>query len=364
MKDYYSPELDDLIKHANNKNAQCVAQMRNLCTILGQMWEGRFKHYCTTEVLDKDRNALCETETSFSVLLRTAAWLPAMRTTSIPEQNGSIRQQKETVLMKPSVLFMRSEAIENVLSHKVLYVDVNTDSAMNTFYQFLGLKNKVSTEDLKSYLLDWCSRENEEEPATFCTSLQHMKNIYLYLSNNLTGLELQNLFRDNPVYFVPETETRRVSPSESDEVCGKMLYRYDIWLEDPTKLFDKYRQLLKDLHSDICQKKTIVSFYWNQTKIIDLFKQHGKIDIVPKADEYLELLNILCQTGTPKDTDTFSDVLCIFTAMGHAMVTTPAGIPDELTAQMALENLQQTVKRKLEKLKVTQRLMPMLEHFH
>ena len=317
------------------------------------MWEGRFKHFCTTQVLDKDRNALCETETSFSMLLQTAAWLPAMRITSMPESNGRVRQQKEIVLMKPSVLFIRSEAIENVLSHKVLYVDVSTDSTMNTFYEFLGLKNAVTSENMKSYLLDWCSRGNTEEPATFCTSLQHMKNVYLYLCNNVTRQELQGLFRENPVYFVPERGTRNVSHNESDEVCGKMLIRNELWLKDPTKLFDKYRHVLKDVHSDICQKETIHSYYREQTDIIELFKHCGKIDIVPKADEYLELLKVLCETGTPKDNEMFSDVLCIFTAIGRAMVTTPAGMPDESTAQMALDTLHQTVKKKLEKQKVT-----------
>ena len=350
MKDYYSPELEALIKHNKNETDNSYAvQMKNLCTVLDQMWEGRFRQYCTTQVLDKDGKALCETETSFSLLLHTAAWLPAVQSRSVPEVNGSVRIVEEIVLMQPSALYIRSEAVEKYLSNKVLYVAVKL--SMNSFYQFLGLKNSITIETVKNYLLKWCSRDKAEEPASFCTSLNHMKNIYIYLSEELKRHEFQDLFREKPVYFVPDIVAK--SPqNESIEVPGKMLNRNEIWLEDPTRLFDKHRLLLEEFHSDICRKRTILLFYRDRSDIVELFKQEGRLDIAPKVEEYMELLNLLCETTTPKESATFSDILCIFTAIGHAMVTPPFGMPDEQTAQMTLDSLKQMVKRKMEKQKV------------
>ena len=359
MKDFYSPELEALIIHNKNMGSdKYTVQMRSLCTQLDQMWEGRFTRYCTTQVLDKDGRALRETETSFSLLLHTTAWLPAVQSRSVPEINGSVRLEEEIIMMQPSALYIRSEAVEKYLSNKVLYLDVKL--SMNSFYQFLGLKNSITIETMKAYLLQWSARDQvdktpdkKEEPAKFCTSLRHMKNLYMYLSNELKRQEFQDLLRDKPVYFVPDRVAGKLSQDESIKVSGKMLNRNEIWLEDPTGLFDKHRLLLEEFHSDICRRRTILLFYRDKPDIVELFKQEGRLDIAPKVEEYLELLKILCTTTTPKDNATFADVLCIFSVIGHAMVTPPIGMPDEQTAQMALDSLKQMVKRKVEKPKVT-----------
>ena len=351
MKDYYSPELEALIKDNKNQSGDSYAfQMRNLCIQMDQMWEGRFSRYITTQVMDKDGKPLRETDTSFSLLLRTTAWLPAIQTKSEATLNGGVSLEKAILMKQPSALYIRSEIVEKYLSHKVLYLDVTL--SMNTFYQFLGLKNSVTIETVKEYLLEWCERDKTEEPAKFCTSLSHMKNIYLYLSNELKRQEFQDLLREKAVYFVPDRVASKISQDVGMEVSGKMLNRNEIWLEDPTRLFDKYRTLLEEFHSEICRKRTILLFYRDTPNIVELFKQEGKLDIAPKVEEYLELLNLLCTTTTPKENEPFADILCIFTTIGHAMVTPPSGMPDEQTADMALESLKQMVRRKVEKQKV------------
>ena len=314
------------------------------------MWEGRFSRYCVTQVLDKDCKVLRETETSFGLLLRSSSWLPAVQTKSVPETNGSVRLEREVLMKPPADLYIRSETVEKYLSHKVLFLDVKL--SMNSFYQFLGLKNSVTIETVKEYLLSWCHRDKTEEPAKLCTSPRHMKNIYVYLSSELKRQEFQDLLRDKPVYFVPDRVAGKLSQDEGMEVAGKMLNRGEIWLEDPTRLFDKYRSLLEEFHSEICRKRTILLYYRDRHDIVELFKTEGRIDIAPKVEEYLELLNLLCSTTTPKDNATFADVLCIFTTIGHAMVTPPTGMPDEQTAKMALESMKQTVRKKVEKQKV------------
>ena len=318
------------------------------------MWEGRFSRYCVTQVLDKDGKALKETETSFGLLLRLSAWLPAVQTRSVAETDGSVRQEQEVLMKPPAELYIRSETVQKYLSQKVLYLDVKL--SMNSFYQFMGLKNSVTIETVKDYLLSWCSRDKPEEPAKFCTSLKHMKNIYSYLSSELKRQEFQNLLRDKSVYFVPDRVAGKLSQDEEVEVAGKMLHRGEIWLEDPTRLFDKYRSLLEEFHSEICRKRTILLFYRDRHDIVELFKSEGRIDIAPKVEEYLELLSLLCSTTTPKDNPTFADVLCIFTTIGHAMVTPPSGMPDEQTAMMALESMKQMVKKKVEKQKVNTKI--------
>lgn len=349
VQDYYSVELDELIR--NNKypgGVQFENQMRNLCMYLDRSWDNRLSKYCKTHVLDKDGKTLKETDTSFSILLKTSKWLPAEETET-KAVDGHVAREVRTVIKEPGSLYLKSAVVQNLLSDKVLYLDVNLTGG--SFYQFLGLRNLVSMETVKSSLMQWSERQKNESPATFCTSLEHMKNVYTYLGKELKRQEFQDLLRDHPVFFVPNTSTALMSSVET-VVCGNMLSRSEIWLSDRTGLFDKHRHLLEEFHSDICHKRTIAGFYHDRPDIISLFVQEGRVDSQPKVEEYIELLGLLCTSYLPKDANILSDVLFIFTTIGQALVTRPEGMPDEQTANMALETMKTTVKKNLRRQKV------------
>ncbi|XP_045191511.2 uncharacterized protein LOC123548375 [Mercenaria mercenaria] len=346
VQDYYSVELEGLIK--NNKypsGEHFERQMRHLCTHLDRNWDSRFSKYCKTHVVDKEGKLLKETDTSLSILLQTCQWLPAEEAET-KEVDGHLMREVRIVMKEPNTLYLKSNVVQNLLSDKVLYLDQNLTSG--SFLQFLGLKNYVSLETVKSYLLQWCERTKDDFPASFFTSLEHMKHVYAYLGNELKKHDLQDLLRNNPVFFVPDARvTYVVNPGEI--VKGKMMNRNEIWLMEKTGLFDQHRQVLEDFHSDLALKRNIIGFYHDRHDVIELFKQEGKIDAQPKVEEYIELLCLLCNTSSPKDTKILSDVLYIFSTVGQALVTPPEGMPDEQTANMVQEAMRTTVKKKLQR---------------
>lgn len=81
-----------------------------------------------------------------------------------------------------------SEArIRNLLAHTVNYLS-NPISSDSTFARFLNIKAEVEVQVLRNALVSWGKRtpKTPDEPATFVSSLQHLKNVYGYLCDNLT----------------------------------------------------------------------------------------------------------------------------------------------------------------------------------
>ena len=299
-----------------------------------------------TSVCDANGRMLKETSTSLSVLLQTSCWLPAVKCECILEPDGNVRISKKIKMRQPAAIFIYSETLQRLLSNKVLYLDVQL--ALNsTFHQFLGLKNSVAIETVKEYLLRWCARKEDNEATLFCTSLSHMKQVYSYLSKELNKGQLQSLLRDHPVYFVP------MRPCGQDEVVpGHMLNRQEIWIADRTGLFEKHRGLVEEFHSEICKKRTLVSFYGDTPDLLNTFKQDAKVNQQPQVEEFMELLSLLCTTSSPKNVGIFSDVLHIFTVIGQNLAN-PVEAPDEETANMMQMSLIKKIKKKMKREKVS-----------
>lgn len=326
-----------------------MEQMKHLCIYLDRHWESRFSKYCVTHVLDKNGTTLKETATSFSILLRTAQWLPAIETETKPDLDGSLIRDLQITTKKASCLYVKRDDVQKLLSDKVCYLDMKLSGS--TFHKFLGLKDSVETGMLKEYLLKWCARGIDNCQTVFCTSLQHMKNVYACLGKELKRQEFQDLLREQPMFFVPDKNVTCVM--NSDEVVpGKMLNRNEIWFMDKTGLFDKHRLILEEFMSNICRKRTIAGYYNDRPDILELFKLEGKLDVRPKVEEYIELLCLLCSTSTPMELRVVSDVLDIFTTIGQEILSTPEDMTDEPTANMVVDVLKATVKNKLKNKKV------------
>lgn len=354
VNDYYSVELENLVR--NNKyqdetgavHPLYADQMRKLAACLDSSWDKVYSRFCQTQVCDKDGKTLKETETSFSITLKTCAWLPAEKCQYSKILGGRVEKLSELVMCEPSQLYLRNPNVESLLSDKVLYMDVPMNNG--NFLQFLKINCTVSMETMKNYLLSWSQREKPELPTVFHTSLFHMKNVYRYIGDNLSKHDLQSLLREQPIVFVPDRSTNAYL-ADASVYAGKMLNRSEVWLVDKTGLFDKNRGLLEEYHLEIGQKRTIASYYSNCRQIMDLFKQEGAFDQSPKITEFIELLSLICSVMTPKDTRTLSDVLKIFETIGQAL-TAPLEGHNEQSEQMAQNALKSMVKQKLKNEKV------------
>jgi len=355
VKDFFSAELEGLLKEnqykssANELAPEYLSQMRNLCHYLEKYFQDKFLPFTNAVVVDKDGKELKETESSIAILLKTFPWLPAVETCNSVNIDCSVEKVTKVILREPGSLYVMSRPVQTLLSDKVLYSEMQFENS--SLIQFLGLKNVVEIAVVKDHLLQWGEREKEDEPAVFCTSLEHMKTVYSYLSDNLRRQEIQELLREKPVIFIPNKGTKAALNSDM-EVVGRMLRKDEVWLTDNTGLFDKYRPLLEEFHSDICRKRTIILQYGHWPEVMDLFRVDGKVDLHPQPEEYIELLILLCTTETPKDHKVLHDVNVILATIGEALQARPEGMPDDKTAAMTQEALKARVKKLLHKEKV------------
>lgn len=349
VQDYYSAELEGLVTKNHSSGESFASQMSHLFAYLDKYWDSRFSKFCKCQVLGKDGKALLETESSFSIILRTSSWIPAVVTTT-QYSSGSVKRDVNIVLKQPSDdVYIKSDMVQGLLFDKVPYL--NAKSSGGSFCQFLGIRHSVEIQTLKELLLKWSKRTDDNIPAEFCTTLEHMKHVYQYLGAWLTRRDFQSLLQEEPVFFVPDRKAVNILTATDFVVVGKMLNKKELWLVDKSGLFDRYRPLLEEFHSEISNKRTIAEFYSDSADIIDFFKQEGKLDSQPKVDEYITLLCLLCSTSSPKDGNILADVLCIFSTIGEALASSE-GLPGGVSANTAAEALKTFVKRKLKRQQV------------
>ncbi|KAK3589090.1 hypothetical protein CHS0354_017428 [Potamilus streckersoni] len=349
IQDYTCKELIALIQANKFPDGSVYQQqMRDLCERLDLEWDTKYSHYTVTQVCDSSGSRLQETETSISIALRTLNWLPARRTKLTPQQNGEVLESTDVLMMQPSCLYIRSPQVEKLVAHNVLYVDA-TLSPKSSFSKFLKLNHSLDMETVKKFLLEWSARPLVDEPAVFCTSLHHMKHVYSNLYLELSKKQVQDLFRENPVIFVPD---RNADWSvQSNIIAGKMLSKSEIWMEDPTSLFDRYRSLLEEFYSEVCKKRTVSHYYNDKSDILELFDREMNIDHQPQAMEYAELLTLITQVSKPNDPKILPDIFNIYSVIGKSLSSVPFG-QDTHTAEMVLKTKKTEMEKYLRKQKV------------
>jgi len=165
------------------------------------------------------------------MMLKSLAWLPAMASESGCDQYARR-------LEVGSKLFVKSRDALQLLAGHVSYLwpDPLPTSSLASF---LGIQRSISVEFTAELLKSWCDRRgNESVPATFRTSLQHMRTVYNFLDEHMTKHQLADLLHHHPVIF-------HVVPSHAvaaSVVEGKFLYRSEVMWADETGLFEKYRE--------------------------------------------------------------------------------------------------------------------------
>ena len=84
-------------------------------------------------------------------------------------------------------LYLRADPqIKRLLAHTAYYLAVSI-SNNSSFSRFLHIKSRVETSVVRDALVEWGKRDPSKpgEAATFCSSLAHLKQVYIYLYENL-----------------------------------------------------------------------------------------------------------------------------------------------------------------------------------
>jgi len=265
-------------------------------------------------VLNASGHDLREVETSFGMMLKSLAWLPAMASESGCDQYARR-------LEVGSKLFVKSQEALQLLAGHVSYLwpdPLQTSSLAS----FLGIQRSISVEFTAELLKSWCDRRgNESVPATFRTSLQHMRTVYNFLDEHMTKHQLADLLHHHPVIF-------HVVPSHAaaaSVVEGKFLYRSEVMWADETGLFEKYRESL--LNADPASAKLYrypLSIVYSD--MMEFFTQTVHVMRSPGVADFTQLLiHISTTCVVPR---ALPDVLSIFSLIGRRLFADGSAVDD------------------------------------
>ncbi|XP_062567288.1 uncharacterized protein LOC134229558 [Saccostrea cucullata] len=322
IEDWSSTELQELIQK-NSKMSTYPQQMRTLCVLLAENWDRHFSKFTSTSLYSKTGGRMRDMETSFSILLRTASWLPGSQT-CLSVENDAIIVSENLLMMQPSCLYLPLKEITDLLAHSVIYISVQIPHN-SSFGQFLQIKKSVGLQDLKKFLTDWGKRDSEQTPKIFITTKYHISNVYLWLSNQLPPIETQELLQNHPVIFVPDKPMPvRFGPgtgvmnqrSPEDLQAGRMLNSKEVWWSDPTGLIMKHCEIIQDYHSELNKKAILFDTYGQFPDLKMLFQNTGRISMEPSMLEYGELLVLMGQVLSLSDKAVLSDALKLYMTIG------------------------------------------------
>ncbi|KAL8608369.1 hypothetical protein ACOMHN_002602 [Nucella lapillus] len=321
IPDYACQELQDLIS-SNTNPASHREQMRTLFSLLDAAWDTQYARYSTTQLQVGPGGAVVRDTlpSSFAIALQTLRWVPGVESVVITAGDVVKIEEKES-LLPPAVLYVQDPQIKRLLSHTAYYLAVQV-SGTSSFSRFLHIKSCVETQVVCDALVQWGRRDpnSPSMPATFCSTLAHLKAVYTYLFENLTRKESQDLFHHNPVIFVPKKDSGGgggLSGSTSHQrVVGRMVGREEVWWQDASGLFRKYHPTLLEFHSPLADRHSVEHLYGDMSEI---FFSAARLQREPMLADFAELLTLIAASFSLKDEGVLSDALSIYARIGHAI---------------------------------------------
>jgi len=248
-----------------------------------------------------------EVETSFGMMLKKLEWLPAV----ISKGGDQYARQLEV----GSKLFVKSRDARRLLAGHVMYL-LPDPLPTSTLATFLGIQRDISIDFIAKLLKSWCDRDGSSSapPATFKTSLQHMKAVYYFLDQQMAKCQLEELLCNHPVIFYPCSGDEVSSDSI---VEGKFLYWSEVTWTDKTGLFEKYRESL--LNADPMSAKLYrCPLYAVYSDMEEFFTRTMRVMRSPGITELVQLLiHISTTCVVPK---VLADVLSIFSLIGRTLL--------------------------------------------
>ena len=231
LRDWQSCELEGIVKSvAGKSSATKISQMKKLAEHIDHYWDSKYKESVNALIYDAENREYFEASTasSFSKFLVQQPWLPS----SPDDTSGS------KVLYKGSKLFDRNSGkVQKLLHAFVPYVDATLRSP--DFIKHLGIRTDITREEVMEYLLQWS--EGSCDVGGFRTSINHMYQVYMYLTGNDNSLGtsgdsniiIEKFKEDSAaLIFVPNRYDDSIA--SSSDVEGKFLSIHDVCWSDPT----------------------------------------------------------------------------------------------------------------------------------
>lgn len=197
IHDYFSKDFELIFSSIQSlSSSKQVKQMKVLLQLLNSSWNTLYKKCVIALYYDGSNTHELGTagSSTFGRLLSSKAWLPAVNIDGEPYS---------TCLLQGSQLYSMTDDLKNLLHDNVPYIAV--DGIHISLLEHLCVQTKISCVELYHLLCGW------SESLAFSSSIDHMRQVYIYLSD-LTHNRVD--FNEKPLIFVPSVNQWRGNSSE------------------------------------------------------------------------------------------------------------------------------------------------------
>ena len=245
-----------------------VKQMIALAELIDSCWSSgqEYKKYMLASYCDGSNSTeLGQVNSSFANALSTKAWLPAVNHDGLPYWANPV--QGPECLHKGCDLFQQSDVNKRLLYCHVPYIGAQLRDY--SFIKHLRLKEDISSEELLELFNKWSATSTEE--GHFTTSMDHMRNVYLFMRRKSEEEEqvfgttgIRDTFKSRKLIFVPlDPKTRQ------QDRAGKFYSVHDVcWNDNSTILYNRLKN--GEPIPDHLPKILAYYYYYHSSTISDI----------------------------------------------------------------------------------------------
>ena len=269
--------------------------MKKLAELLDKHWEAEYKHYLEAQICDERNEKYLDSTTasSFQQFLVQRAWLPC-------DQVGHFCATKS--LFSGHELFDSARHIRNLLHSHVPYIGAELKS--EDFVNRLGIKRNVSKDDVIKHLTKW-SQESSENGTHFCTSIEHMSHVYVFLkkesedynimhaSDKADSESLIEKFHEEKLIYVPD---KYEDNSASVDVPGHFETVHTVCWKDPSSVLYTRQKFSLSLSAHLPKVLSLYYITRNDQSMSSQVQQaflHFGVPEAPRVASYLTLLKFI-----------------------------------------------------------------------
>ena len=350
IRDYCCREFDGIVKSMEGKPSQySCPRMSRLAKLLDELWHEYGQYIIASYHDGTNINELGKTMSSFGHSLRVLSWLPT-------------RSPGISPLLKGTDLYQDSAVNRRVLHHHVPYLAV--ELANSDLVKHLGVNVDVSEERLLRYLQQWATPSGGEP---FCTSIKHMRNVYLNLHRKsaeyaLTaeGNFIVEAFRTGELVFVPLANTNWKHNRRND-VSGHFYSVHRVCWRDRTTILYSEEMDGREIPSHLPRVLSSYYHYGAERDVNDLIRTafcHFGVEEDLKIQNLIDILEYNAShnpSPETRDVELFRNIADVVVATVYAPPPSfrPAGdYMAEEHDRIIIQNLAKYFLSKLKNLKV------------
>ncbi|XP_056626776.1 uncharacterized protein wu:fj29h11 isoform X3 [Triplophysa dalaica] len=299
IEDQHCAEFHTLLT-ANHLSPHAKLQQRQaLIKLIDENWDSgeNYSQYLRVQVLDSQGRFFRNANSSFYHNLTQLLWVPTCRP---PWGDG-----QHVTYLQPKSVYIYSIDVHRLLGSHVDYVHMEPSE----FTREIGMRHTVQVDDIIGYLKCWCTKVSEDlsvepEGADFTTTVEHMHAVYLYLSDQCSNVKFRDLFQHSPAVFIEY--------NRKQEWCsGRFYHLKEVCWNDPTGMFQRYKELIRKPDSGIQEPKLLAPFYTGLHDMKSMFNSLN-VELSPSMKQYVALLEAVCESSPLATVDVVQDVSVIF----------------------------------------------------